>query len=86
MNSDIKILIKLLVLLIFVIIIIAGLFFAKVTNFSFTDLNKDEPSQTQNNKSSKELSNDEIKKIEDSINQREDRIKALKDIGKKLGG
>ena len=86
MNSDIKILIKLLFLLVFVIIIIAVLFFVKVTNFSFADLSKEGIFQNQNNKSSKELSDEDVKKIEDSINQREERIKALKEVGKKLGG
>ncbi len=83
MNYYISILIKLLILLVFVIIVIAVFFFGKITGFNYSDLNKEE---IKNNESPKELSHDESKKIEDSRNQREDRIKALKEVGKKLGG
>lgn len=83
MNYYIGILIKLLILLVFVIVVIAILFFAKITNFSFSDFNKEE---TKVDKSSKEISHEESKKIEDSLNQREERIKSLKEVGKKLGG
>jgi peptidoglycan hydrolase CwlO-like protein len=84
-NPYFKILVKLLILLIIILIIIAVLFFAKVTNFSLGDLNKDEPIQNTK-KSTKELSDEEIKKINDSLEQRENRIKSLKEVGKNLGG
>ncbi len=83
MNYYIGILIKLLILLVFVIMVIAIFFFGKITGFNFSDLNKEE---TKSSESTKELSHEESKKIEDSRNQREDRIKALKEVGKKLGG
>jgi hypothetical protein len=75
---------KLLILLIIVIIVVSILFFAKITNFSLDDI-LGEPVQNTK-KSSKELSEDEVEKVNDSINQREERIKALKEVGKKLGG
>jgi len=84
-NSYFNILIKLLILLILILIGIAGLFFAKVTNFSLEDLKKDEPVQNTK-KSTRELSDEEIKKINDSMEQRENRIKSLKEVGKNLGG
>lgn len=85
MNSYLNLLIKLLILLIVILIVIAGLFFAKITNFSLGDFKKDEPIQNTK-KSTKELSDDEIKKINDSMEQRENRIKSLKEVGKNLGG
>ena len=85
MNSYFNILIKLLILLILILIGIAGLFFAKVTNFSLEDIKKDEPIQ-KSTKTTKELSEEEMKKINDSHEKREDRIKSLKEVGKNLGG
>lgn len=84
MNSYLNILVKLIIVLVIVIIIIFGLVFAKVMNFDFNSFSKDE--QTQEIKQNKEVTEDRVKKINDSINQREERIKALKEVGKKLGG
>ena len=43
--------------------------------------------QTTSIKKDKDVESDEkIKKVNDSINQRDDRIKMLKEVGKKLGG
>lgn len=84
MNSYLNILIKLMILLVIVIIIVFVLIFAKVTNFDFNSFFKDE--QTPNVKQSTEIQEDKMKKINDSLDQREERIKALKEVGKKLGG
>lgn len=84
MNSNFSLLIKLLMVLVVALIAIVVLFVAKATNFSFKDKNA-EPVQSSK-KSSKELSDEEIKKINDSAEQRENRIKSLKEVGKKLGG
>lgn len=84
MNSQFSLLIKLLIVLVIVLIAVVVLFVAKATNFSFKDKN-DEPIQSSK-KSTKELSDEEIKKINDSMEQRENRIKSLKEVGKKLGG
>ena len=87
MNSSFNLLIKLLMVLVIVLIAVVVLFVAKATNIDFDDLKKDEPVQTQNiKKSTKELSDEEIKKINDSLEQRENRIKSLKEVGKNLGG
>lgn len=85
MNSNFNLLIKLLMVLVIVLIVVVVLFVAKVTNFSFDNLNKDEPVKPIK-KTSKELSDDEVKKINDSMEQRENRIKSLKEVGKNLGG
>lgn len=61
------------------------LFFANIINFNFDDF-KNDNSLKNYKKSSEELSDEKIKKINDSLEKREERIKALKEIGKKLGG
>jgi anionic cell wall polymer biosynthesis LytR-Cps2A-Psr (LCP) family protein len=85
MNSYLKVLIKLLILLVVVLISVTILIFSKVLNFNLEGIIKTQSTQSQE-RNNKEPSTDEIKKINDSINQREDRIKALKEVGKKLGG
>lgn len=61
------------------------LFFANIINFNFDDF-KNDNSLKNYKKSSEELSDEKIKKINDSLEKREERKKALKEIGKKLGG
>lgn len=83
MNNYLNLLIKLLIFLVLLVLIMMTLFFAKFIDFDI--FKKDEivnnPSKTQ-----PELSKERVKKINDSLEQRDDRIKALKEIGKKLGG
>ena len=74
MNSSLNIVIKLIILIIILLIGIIALFFIKIIDFD--NLKKD----------TKSPSEDKMKKINDSLNQREERIKALKEVGKKLGG
>lgn len=75
-------LIKFLVGLIIFIIIGTGLFFAKV--FYLDDSKNEE--QTKSIKKENNLDEEKVKKINDSMEQRDERIKALKEVGKKLGG
>lgn len=76
--------IKLLIFIVVLLLIMVVLFIAKVTNF---DLGMDDKKDTiENRKKSNDVSDDRVKKVNDSINQREDRIKSLKEIGKQLGG
>ncbi len=82
MNTYFNILIKLMIFLVFLLLIIFGLYFANVLNLNFSSFFKNETPNTIKNESSEE----KINKINDSINQREERIKALKEVGKKLGG
>lgn len=74
-------LIKFLLTLIIFIIIGTGLFFAKV--FYFDDKNEE---QTKSIKKENNLDEERVKKINDSMEQRDERIKALKEVGKRLGG
>ena len=60
------------------------MFFAKITNYDFESSNKKDV--VENHKKIEDSSDDRIKKINDSINQREERIKSLKEVGKQLGG
>lgn len=85
MNTYFNILVKLMILLVFLLLAIFGLYFANVLNFSFDNF-RDEENPKSIKRDSNENSAEKINKINDSINQREDRIKALKEIGKKLGG
>ena len=78
--------IKLLILIIILLLLLVGLFFAKAVNLDFEGLKNDEPIQNTRKAHEEDISEDKAKKINDSINQREDRIKALKEVGKKLGG
>ena len=73
-------LINFLIGLIIFILVGAGIFFAKVFYF---DNNSE---QNKNIKKENTIDEDRAKKINDSFEQREDRIKALKEVGKKLGG
>lgn len=82
MNIYFNILIKLMIFLVFLLLIIFGLYFANILNFDFNSFFKEDTPQSIKNESSEER----INKINDSINQREERIKALKEVGKKLGG
>ena len=76
--------IKLLIFIIVLLLLAIGLFIAKVTNF---DLGIDDKKDvTENHKRIEDTSSDRVKKVNDSINQREERIKSLKEIGKQLGG
>ena len=77
MNS----LIKFLITLIFLLLIGVGIFIAKL--FYFDD-SKDE--QSKGTKKEEVLDENKVKKINDSYEQRDERIKALKEVGKKLGG
>ncbi len=77
--------IKLLIIIIILLLLLVGLFFAKAVNLDFEGKN-DEPIQNTRKLSEDDVSEDKAKKINDSINQREERIKALKEVGKKLGG
>lgn len=80
MNLVIKLLIFIVVLLLLTVV----LFIVKVTNFDLATETKKDP--VENHKKIEDNSNDRIKKVNDSINQREERIKSLKEIGKQLGG
>lgn len=82
MNIYFNILIKLMIFLVFLLLIIFGLYFTNILNFDFNSFFKEDTPQSIKNESSEER----INKINDSINQREERIKALKEVGKKLGG
>lgn len=82
MNTYFNILIKLMIFLVFLLLIIFGLYFANILDLN--SFMKSEPKTVKNNPS--ESSEEKINKINDSINQREERIKALKEVGKKLGG
>ena len=84
MNSSLNMLIKLLIFIIILLIGFVALFFAKVVDFD--NLKKEEPQENVKKSVSEDPSEDKIKKINDSLNQREERIKALKEVGKKLGG
>lgn len=81
MNTYFNILIKLMIFLVFLLLIIFGLYFANIMNFDINSFLKEETP-----KSIKKDSNKSLDEINDSINQRGERIKALKDVGKKLGG
>ena len=81
MNTYFNILIKLMIFLVFLLLIIFGLYFANIMNFDISSFLKEETP-----KSIKKDSNKSLDEINDSINQRGERIKALKDVGKKLGG
>jgi hypothetical protein len=85
MNNYFNILIKLLIVLVSLILILMVLFFANIINFNFDNFKNDD-SLKNYKKSSEELTDEKIKKINDSLNKREERIKALKEVGKKLGG
>ena len=76
--------IKLLIFIVVLLLVMVGLFIMKATNFDFESINKKEP--IENNKKIEDTSTDRVKKINDSINQREERIKSLKEVGKQLGG
>lgn len=76
--------IKLLILIVILLLVTVVLFFAKVTNYDFESDDKKETIETH--KKNENVPEDRIKKINDSINQREERIKSLKEIGKQLGG
>ena len=82
MNTYFNILIKLMIFLVFLLLIIFGLYFVNILNFDFNSFFKEDTPKSIKNESSEER----INKINDSINQREERIKALKEVGKKLGG
>jgi serine protease inhibitor len=66
-------------------LILMALFFANIINFNF-DYFKNDNSISNYNKSAEEHTDEKIKKINDSLEKRDERIKALKEIGKKLGG
>ena len=83
MNSSLNIVIKLIILIIILLIGIIVLFFIKIIDFD--NLKKDDHVENIK-KDTKSPSEDKMKKINDSLNQREERIKALKEVGKKLGG
>lgn len=83
MNSSLNTLIKLIIFIIILLIGLVTLFFVKIIDFD--NLKKDEPIESIQ-KDTENPSEDRIKKINDSLNQREERIKALKEVGKKLGG
>jgi 5-bromo-4-chloroindolyl phosphate hydrolysis protein len=85
MNSYFNILIKLLIFLIISILILMALFFANIINLNLDDFKNDDSFKNYK-KSSEELTDEKIKKINDSLDKREERIKALKEVGKKLGG
>jgi 5-bromo-4-chloroindolyl phosphate hydrolysis protein len=85
MNSYFNILIKLLIFLIILILILMALFFANIINLNLDDFKNDDSFKNYK-KSSEELTDEKIKKINDSLDKREERIKALKEVGKKLGG
>ena len=76
--------IKLLIFIVVLLLLMVGLFIMKATNFDFESINKKDP--VENNKKIEDTSTDRVKKINDSINQREERIKSLKEVGKQLGG
>lgn len=76
--------IKLLIFIVVLLLLTVALFIAKVTNFDIGTENKKDP--VENHKKIEDTSTDRIKKVNDSINQREERIKSLKEIGKQLGG
>lgn len=76
--------IKLLIFIVILLLLAVVLFIAKVTNFEFESNTKKDP--IENTKKNEDTSTDRIKKVNDSINQREERIKSLKEIGKQLGG
>ncbi len=74
-------LVNFLVGLIILILVGVGIFFGKM----YLDSKNEE--QATSIKKDKDVESDEkIKKVNDSINQRDDRIKMLKEVGKKLGG
>lgn len=81
MNTYFNILIKLMIFLIILLLTIFGLYFVNLPDSELNNFFKEEPTNVK-----KETPKPSIDKINDSINQREDRIKALKEIGKKLGG
>ncbi len=83
MNSSLNTLIKLIILIIILLIGLVALFFVKIIDFD--NLKKDEHIENIQ-KDTENPSEDRIKKINDSLNQREERIKALKEVGKQLGG
>jgi hypothetical protein len=83
MNSSLNTLIKLIILIIILLIGLVALFFVKIIDFD--NLKKDEHIESIQ-KDAENPSEDRIKKINDSLNQREERIKALKEVGKQLGG
>lgn len=85
MNTYFNILIKLMIFLVLLLLTIFGLYFANVTNFSFDYFTKEETPKNVK-KDYSESSEEKMDKINDSLNQREERIKALKEVGKKLGG
>ncbi len=78
--------IKLLIIIIILLLLLVGLFFAKAVNLDFEGIKNDEPIQNIRKAPEEDISEDKAKKINDSVNQREERIKALKEVGKKLGG
>ena len=74
-------LVNFLVGLIILILVGVGIFFGKM----YLDSKNEE--QTTSIKKDKDVESDEkIKKVNDSITQRDDIIKMLKEVGKKLGG
>ncbi len=77
MNIDF--LLKILIFLVLIIISVVLFFIVKLLNPNF-DLFKEESIPKKN---VEEFSD---KEISDSIEKREERIKALKEVGKKLGG
>lgn len=76
--------IKLLIFIVILLLVMVGLFIMKATNLDFESINKKDP--IENNKKIEDTSTDRVKKINDSLNQREERIKSLKEVGKQLGG
>ena len=83
MNSSLSTIIKLIILIIILLIGLIALFFIKIIDFD--NLKKDDNIENIK-KDTKSPAEDKIKKINDSLNQREERINALKEVGKKLGG
>ena len=86
MNTYFNILIKLMIFLVLLLLVTFGLYFANVTNLSFDDLKNEDTSTNVNKDSNEPPSREQINKINDSLEQRGERIKALKEVGKKLGG
>lgn len=74
-------LIKMLIFIILVIMGVISFLMIKLINPDFFGSSSEEKDNARTNP--KEFSQ---KDIEDSMNKREDRIKALKEVGKKLGG
>lgn len=72
-------LLKILIFLVLIIISVVLFFIVKLLNPDFNFFEKESTSK----KKIEDFSN---KQINDSIDKREERIKALKEVGKKLGG